>query len=126
MDYQMIHVCLRVFNLEASEKFYREAFGFEVSRRLDFDEQGFTLCYMRAPGQTFELELTHNHDRDKPYEIGDGYSHIAVSVKDLEASHQRHEELGLSPRPIKGLGDAVGRFYFLADPDGYMVEVIRA
>lgn len=125
MEYPMIHVCIRVLNLEASEKFYREALGFEVSRKLDFSQHGFTLCYMRAPGQTFELELTWNHDRDTPYELGNGYSHIAVGVKDLEASHKRHEEMGLNPRPIKGLGDAVGRFYFLSDPDGYMVEVVR-
>lgn len=125
MNYQMIHSCIRVMDLAASEKFYQQAFGFEIARRLDFPEQKFTLTYLRAPGGGFELELTHNHDRSEPYEMGNGYSHLAVGVSDLEGSHRRHEAMGLNPRPLKGLAGGEARFYFLADPDGYMVEVVK-
>lgn len=126
MTYRMIHSCIRVMNLAASEKFYSEALGFEVSRKKDFPEHKFTLSYMVSEGSDFELELTWNHDQVQPYEIGNGYSHLAVSVVDLEGSHQRHEEMGLSPKPLKGLPGQPPRFYFLADPDGYLVEVVRA
>jgi lactoylglutathione lyase len=125
MQYQIIHTCIRVMDLEKSEKFYREALGFEVSRRKEFPEHKFSLCYMKSTGSDFELELTWNHDRTEPYELGNGYSHLAVSVDDLEASHRRHEEMGLSPKPLKGLPGQGARFYFLADPDGYLVEVVR-
>ena len=125
MDYQMIHSCIRVMDLEKSEKFYQQAFGFEVARRLDYSEYKFSLSYMRAPGGQFELELTYNHDQQTPYELGNGYSHLAVGVADLEASHQRHQELGLDPKPLKGLPGEKPRFYFISDPDGYMVEVVR-
>jgi len=125
MDYQMIHSCIRVMNLEKSEKFYQQAFGFEVARRLDYSEYKFSLSYMRAPGGQFELELTYNYDQQTPYELGNGYSHLAVGVEDLEASHQRHQELGLDPKPLKGLPGEKPRFYFISDPDGYMVEVVR-
>jgi len=125
MPYQMIHTCIRVLDLEKSEQFYRKAFGFEISRRRDFPEHKFTLSYLRAPGGAFELELTHNHDRREPYALGDGYSHLAVGVEDLEASHRRHQELGLDPKPLKGLPGNPAQFYFIADPDGYMVEVVR-
>ena len=125
MDYQMIHSCIRVMNLEKSEKFYQQAFGFEVARRLDYSEYKFSLSYMRAPGGQFELELTYNYDQQTPYELGNGYSHLAVGVADLEASHQRHQELGLDPKPLKGLPGEKPRFYFISDPDGYMVEVVR-
>ncbi len=60
MTYQMIHSCIRVMDLEKSEKFYQEALGFEISRRKDFPEHKFTLSYMRSPGSDFELELTWN------------------------------------------------------------------
>ncbi len=33
MEYPMIHICYRVMDLEASESFYRDAFGFEISRK---------------------------------------------------------------------------------------------
>lgn len=125
MDYQMIHSCIRVLNLEASEAFYMQAFGFEISRRKEFPDHRFTLSYLRAPGATFELELTYNYDQPEPYQLGNGYSHLAVGVADLEASHQRHSEQGFHPRPLKGLAGGPPRFYFLADPDGYLVEVVR-
>ena len=125
MKYPMIHICYRVMDLEASEKFYREAFGFEVGRKKDFPEGRFTLSYLVCPGLPFELELTYNYDPPEPYTIGDGYSHLAVGVTDLEASHQRHTELGLNPTPIKGLVAGQGMFYFVTDPDGFRVEVVR-
>jgi len=126
MSYTMIHSCIRVMDLEKSEKFYREALGFTVARRKDYPEHKFTLSYMCSPGSDFELELTWNQGQAEPYELGNGYSHLAVSVVDLEASHKKHEEMGLEPKPLKGLPGQDARFYFLADPDGYLVEVVRA
>ncbi len=125
MSYRMIHSCIRVMDLEKSEKFYTEALGFSVVRRKDYSEHKFTLSYLRSPGSDFELELTWNHDQKEPYELGNGYSHLAVAVADLEASHRRHEEMGLNPKPLKGLPGQGARFYFLADPDGYLIEVVR-
>jgi lactoylglutathione lyase len=125
MNYQMIHSCIRVMNLEQSEKFYQQAFGFEISRRLDFPDHQFTLSYLKAPGGQFELELTYNYDQKEPYQLGNGYSHLAVGVADLEGSHQRHQEQGFDPKPLKGLAGGKAKFYFLADPDGYLVEVVR-
>ncbi|MDT8421067.1 MAG: VOC family protein [Desulfuromonadales bacterium] len=125
MEYPMIHLCIRVMDLAASEKFYRDAFGFEVSRKKDFPEGGFTLSYMTSAGLPFELELTYNYDQQEPYVIGNGYSHMAVGVKDLEASHRRHVEMGLEPTPLKGLSAGKKMFYFVSDPDGYRTEVVR-
>ena len=123
--YLMIHSCIRVLNLEASEAFYQNAFDFEISRKKDFPEGGFTLTYLKAKDAPFEIELTYNYDQQEPYTIGNGYSHLAVGVADLEASHARHQEQGYNPGPIKGLSKGVGNFYFLEDPDGYKVEVVR-
>ncbi len=125
MTYPMIHICYRVRNLQAAEDFYQQAFGFEVGRKKDFPEARFTLSYLVCPGLPFELELTYNYDQQAAYSMGDGYSHLAVGVEDLEGSHQRHKELGLDPTPIKGLTAGKGMFYFVTDPDGFRVEVVR-
>jgi len=125
MNYPMIHICYRVMDLEASEEFYRTAFGFEVARKKDYPEGKFTLSYLRSAGLPFELELTYNYDPQKPYLIGDGYSHLAVGVDDLEASHRRHSEMGLNPTPLKGLSAGKPMFYFVTDPDGFRIEVVR-
>ncbi len=125
MEYPMIHICYRVMNLDASEEFYRKAFGFEISRKKDFPDGRFTLSYMTSVGLPFELELTYNYDQQEPYVIGDGYSHLAVGVTDLEASHQRHTDMGLQVTPLKGLTAGKPKFYFVTDPDGFRVEVVR-
>lgn len=125
MDYPMIHICYRVMDLEASERFYGDAFGFSISRKKDFPENGFTLSYLTSAGLPFELELTYNYDQQEPYVIGNGYSHLAVAVDDLEASHRRHREMGLEMTELKGLAGGKPRFYFVTDPDGYRVEVVR-
>ena len=125
MKYPMIHICYRVMDLEATEKFYRDAFGFEVSRKKDYPEGRFTLSYMTSAELPFELELTYNYDQEQPYVIGNGYSHLAVAATDLEASHKRHAEMGLEITPLKGLTAGQPRFYFVTDPDGFLVEVVR-
>ncbi len=81
----MLHACLRVENLEASQKFYEEAFGFKETRRKDYPEHKFTLVYLALEGDDFEIELTYNYDHG-PYIVGDGFSHLALSSDDLEGT----------------------------------------
>ncbi|MCK8823770.1 lactoylglutathione lyase [Fuchsiella alkaliacetigena] len=125
-DYNFVHSCIRVLDLEKSIEFYQQALGLEVDRRRDFPEYEFTLVYLKSSTGDFELELTYNYDRQEPYTIGDGYSHLAVTVADLEASYQRHQELGYEVGDINSLeGEAGGGYYFLTDPDGYRTEIIQ-
>ena len=75
---KVIHSMIRVLEEARSVAFYRRAFGLEIATRLAFD--GFTLVYLKSVESDFELELTINGDRTKPYALGDGYGHIAVVV----------------------------------------------
>jgi lactoylglutathione lyase len=117
---------IRVLDEARSVAFYETAFGLSVADRLDFPE--FTLLYMSNAEQEFELELTVNKGRTAPYELGDGYGHLAVSVDDLDAEHARFEAAGLAPRKLVEFapaGELVARFFFVADPDGYQIEVMQ-
>ena len=96
-----IHTMIRVLEEERSLRFYGTAFGLEVADRFAFD--GFTLLYLRHSEADFEVELTANQGRTEPYQLGDGYGHLAVAVDDLDAEHARFEREGLSPRPIRQL-----------------------
>ncbi|MCA0941513.1 VOC family protein [Salipiger pacificus] len=121
-----IHSMIRVLDEARSVAFYDTAFGLKVADRLDFPE--FTLIYLSAPESGFELELTVNKERTEPYELGDGYGHFAVSVADLEAEHARLTAAGLAPRKLVEFapaGEVVARFFFIADPDGYQIEVLE-
>ncbi len=126
MKSKLLHTCLRVMDLEKSLKFYKDAIGLIESRRKDFPEHKFTLVYLTDEDKNYEIELTYNYDEEKPYEIGNGFSHTAVSVEDLEGTREKHIEMGYSVSNLSGLPGEKPRYYFVTDPDGYRVEVIRA
>lgn len=121
-----IHSMIRVLDEERSVAFYREVLGLKVADRFDFDS--FTLIYLRNDEADFELELTVNKERETPYDLGDGYGHIAACVDDLEAEHARLEAAGHAPRKIVTFerdGALMAQFFFIADPDGYQIEILK-
>lgn len=123
---QAIHSMIRVLDEQRSVDFYHRAFGLEIADRLDFSE--FTLVYLSNNESPFEVELTVNKGRTDPYDPGDGYGHLAVLVEDLEAEHARFANAGFVPRKIVEFapdGILVGKFFFVADPDGYQIEVLQ-
>ena len=82
-----IHMMVRVLDEERSLRFYREVFGLDIAERFDFD--GFSLIYLRNDENDFEVELTVNRPAAEPYDLGNGYGHLAFAVDDLAAEHQR-------------------------------------
>ena len=123
---KMIHSMIRVMEEGRSLAFYRDAFGLEVAQRFDFES--FSLIYLANQETGFELELTVNKGREEPYELGNGYGHLAVSVDDVDAEHARLTDLGLAPRKLVDFapgGEVLARFFFIKDPDGYEIEVLQ-
>ena len=124
MATKMLHTCIRVMNLEKSLEFYKNALGLVETRRKDFPEHKFTLVYLSdAPGG-YEIELTYNYDPEKPYDLGNGFSHVAVGADDIVSFREKHMEMGYEVTDLKGLPGEPPRYYFVTDPDGYKVEVI--
>ncbi len=121
-----IHSMIRVLDEARSLDFYHRAFGLDVADRLDFEN--FTLVYLSNAESAFELELTVNKGQSEPYDLGNGYGHFAVLVEDLASEHARFEAEGLNPRKMVEFapdGKLVGKFFFVADPDGYEIEVLQ-
>src|ERR1700754_4153749 len=124
MSLTLVHTCIRVRDPEASVRFY-PALGFEPRGRLNF-ETAYNI-YMGLPGEGDDLELTVNMGRTEPYDLGDGYNHIALTVDDLDAQLEELAEIGVEPEkpPFNPGGRAeVGRICFVQDPDGYRIELI--
>jgi lactoylglutathione lyase len=125
MSLTFVHTCLRVRDPEASVRFY-SALGFEPRGRLNF-ETAYNI-YMGLPGAGDQLELTVNVGREEPYDLGDGYNHIALTVEDIGATLAALQS-GLGVTPEKPPFHPGGReelplIAFVADPDGYRVELI--
>ncbi|MDB3935793.1 VOC family protein [Granulosicoccus sp.] len=121
-----IHSMIRVLDEKRSIEFYKNAFDLTVADRFDFES--FTLVYLSNADTTFELELTVNKSQEEPYELGNGYGHLAFSVDDLDAAHSAIKAMGAEPRKIVEFereGKLFARFFFVNDPDGYDIEVLQ-
>jgi lactoylglutathione lyase len=117
---------IRVLDLQKSQNFYQDIFDLKETSRLDFPE--FTLLYLRDKRSNIEIEFTFNKNRTTPYDLGDGYGHIAFAVDDLEALHQKINDLGVETGKIiefKNEGTLIAKFFFISDPDGYKIELLQ-
>ncbi|MBX5440855.1 MAG: VOC family protein [Solirubrobacteraceae bacterium] len=120
-----VHTCVRVRDPEASLRFY-EKLGFERRGRLNFDT-AYNL-YLGLPGGGDVLELTVNDGRTEPYDLGDGYNHLAITVDDLDGLLAALAEDGIEPEKPPyhpGGREDLPRICFVADPDGYRIELIE-
>lgn len=121
-----VHSMIRVLDEARSVEFYDRCFGLKIAERLDFPD--FTLVYLANGESETELELTVNKGRTEPYALGDGHGHVAFTVDDVDAEHARIADLGYGPRKLVDFapgGAVIARFFFVADPDGYQIEVIQ-
>jgi lactoylglutathione lyase len=124
MATRFVHTCVRVVDPDKSVAFY-EALGFERRGKLAF--QTAYNIYMGLPGDGDTLELTVNHDRTEPYDLGEGYNHLAITVDDLDELLAELATKGIEPEKAPyapGGREDVGRICFVADPDGYRIELI--
>jgi lactoylglutathione lyase len=124
---RILHTMLRVGDLDRSIAFYRDVLGMGLISRKDYPEGKFTLAFLgygTNPDHA-EIELTHNWGVET-YELGTAYGHIALGVDDIHAVCDRIRAAGgkitREPGPMKHGTTVIA---FVADPDGYKVELIE-
>lgn len=112
---------VRVSDLEASLKFYRDALGLEELSRKEYPQGRFTLVFLCAPGDTAaQLELTYNWDPES-YSGGRNFGHVAYAVPDIYALCERLQAHGVVIlRPPRD-----GRMAFVRSPDGISIELLQ-
>ena len=79
---------------------------------------------MRSPSFTWATAsrpTTWLADRAEAYDLGENEFHLAFTVDDYAAAHALHKEMGC----ICFENEAMG-IYFIADPDGYWLEIVPA
>lgn len=126
--FRMLHTMLRVRDLEKSLAFYTGHLGMTLLRKRDFPGGRFTLAFVGYGDESSNtvLELTHNWDREEPYDLGSGYGHIALGVPDIHGTCAKLEAAGVAiPRPPGPMKHSSTVIAFIEDPDGYRVELIE-
>ena len=117
MNFAFAHNNLNVAELARSLAFYEEALGLRPERK--HETKDFTLAFL-TDGQTpHRLELTCLTAHPQPYALGENESHLAFTVDDYEAAHALHARMGCICYENEAMG-----LYFIADPDGYWIEIL--
>lgn len=121
MQFRFAHNNLNVLELEKSLAFYTRALGLQEMGRKQASDGSFTLVFLGDGETSHQLELTWLRGRTQPYNLGDNEIHLAFHVDDFDAAHALHAEMGCICFENPGMG-----IYFIADPDGYWIEIIPA
>jgi lactoylglutathione lyase len=125
---RILHTMIRVGDLDRSVDFYTNVLGMRELRRKDYPEGEFTLAFVGYGEESEEavIELTYNWGEDG-YDLGDGFGHIAIEVDDVYAAAEAIRERGgrilREPGPMNAGTTLIA---FVADPDGYPIELIGA
>lgn len=119
MKFTIAHNNINVLDLEQSLSFYEQALGLKEVRRHVASDNSFILVYLSDGQTSHELELTWLRDRTEAYNLGENEFHLAFRVDDFAAAHKKHQEMGCICYENAAMG-----IYFIADPDGYWLEVV--
>ena len=118
---------LRVGNLQRSIKFYTDILGMTLLRQKEYPEGRFTLAFLGYGDEkkNTALELTYNWDTDH-YELGSGFGHLAIEVDDVYQAAEKIRSAGgkiiREPGPMNA---GTTLLAFVADPDGYQIELLE-
>jgi len=116
-----LHTMVRVTDLDASLRFYRDALGLKELSRKDVPQGRYTLVFLAAPAdETAQVELTYNWDPE-PYPGGRNFGHLAYEVDDVYATCLRLMDHGVTiNRPPRD-----GWMAFVRSPDNISIELLQ-
>ncbi len=116
-----LHTMVRVRDLDASLRFYRDGLGLIETRRKDYPQGRFTLVFLAAPkSPEAEIELTYNYD-DEDYGSARNFGHLAFRVDDIYATCAHLQAMGITiNRPPRD-----GRMAFVRSPDLISIELLQ-
>jgi lactoylglutathione lyase len=124
---RLLHSMIRVRDVDAALRFYRDGLGMTLLDRYDFEKGRFSILFLSFAGYRdgpAAIELTYNWDRAEPYPTGEAFGHIAIEVPDVYATCDRLAKNGVKiVRPAGPMKHGTRVIAFVEDPDGYKVEL---
>lgn len=121
MSFKMSHTEIHVLDLERSVAFYEQALDLHVMRESGPEDGSWKIVFLGNDRSGHQLELTWNDGRVEPYDQGGGDIHLAFEADDMDAAHALHEGMGCITHENPRMG-----IYFIADPDGFKIEIVPA
>ncbi|MDH5300229.1 MAG: lactoylglutathione lyase [Gammaproteobacteria bacterium] len=123
---RILHTMIRVGDLPRSIQFYTEVLGMTLLRQKEYPEGKFTLAFLGYGDEREHsaIELTYNWGVES-YELGNGFGHLALEVDDVyQATDEIRRRGGKILREAGPMNAGSTIIAFVADPDGYQIELI--
>lgn len=124
---RLSYVALNVFDEKRALDFYVGVLGMKERRRVVPNPAlteillGFTQD-SSDPG----VLLVIRGGRDRPYDVGDGFSRFILDVANLDKTVKRLTDAGVKLfRPVTEVKDLNLRYAMVKDPDGYLIEFVQ-
>jgi len=126
--FRLAHTMIRVVDLDRTLDFYTRVLGMRVLRQKEYPGGRFTntfIGYDEEDASTV-IELSWNWDQTEPYDLGNGWGHLALEVPDVYATcEQLAAEGARITRPPGPMKHGTRVIAFVEDPDGYKIELIE-
>jgi len=122
------HFVLRVANLEASLRFYRDLLGLPIQFLEDYRAGHRPFVSVRVGDQLIDLVPDPTYDADAGRSSG-GFLHFCVGVEAGSLSRiipwlKQHDVQLIEDQPVQRMGaTGMGLSIYITDPDGYVVEL---
>jgi lactoylglutathione lyase len=123
---RILHTMIRCGDLDRSIDFYTKVLGMRLLRQRDNPEGKYTLAFVgyRDESEESAIELTYNWGVAS-YDHGTAFGHLAIEVEDVYVACENIRRAGgkvtREAGPVKGGTTIIA---FVADPDGYKIELI--
>ena len=122
---KLLHTMIRVKDAEKSIKFYTDLLNMKIDKRKRLDD--CELIFLTDEDGVNQIELTYNDETpENGYDLGNGFGHLAFSVKSLDEFTKKLHSLGYEylyePYDLKKKKKKIA---FIKDPDGYEIEMIE-
>ena len=113
---------IRISDVEKSLDFYCNGLGLIETKRIENEQDKFTLIFLAAPGdEKAELELTYNWDGDNLGEGSRNFGHLAYRVENIYETCERLNTMGYTiNRPPRD-----GHMAFVRSPDNISIEILQ-
>jgi lactoylglutathione lyase len=120
------HIAITCKDIDKSLDFYTRILGLPEAFRMNNDDGGLWLVYIKTGSDDFIELFTKGGDQPDIPQNASGFKHLCLWVDDIEATlHDlRTKGLNVDPDGIR-IGRSKCKQYFIADPDGVRIELMQ-
>lgn len=120
------HIAITCKDIDKSLDFYTRILGLPEAFRMNNDDGGLWLVYIKTGSDDFIELFTKGGDQPDIPQNASGFKHLCLWVDDIEATLHDLRTKGLN---VDADGIRIGRSkckqYFIADPDGVRIELMQ-